>query len=135
MFSSYKQCLCLKFATPFDENRHTSFWNLFDKTNKWDFFRNTIRRVYRVFDAYGIKYSEPLFCTIHDWYDISHGSYDNLDIIDIENNKMLVNTDKIESYKKLYVTNELAVFMFIDLPLFNSVKGAYRFLYRFANSL
>ena len=136
MFSSYKQCLCLKFATPFDENRHTSFWNLFDKTNKWDLFRNTIRRVCRVFDAYGIKYSEPFFCTKLDWYMISKDPDDDLDIINIENNKVLIKSVySIKLYKRLPTENGLNVFMFIDLPVFNSAKRAYRFLYRFTNSL
>ena len=137
MFSSYKQCLCLKFATPFDENRrHTSFWNLFDKTNKWDFFRNTIRRVCRVFDAYGIKYSEPFFCTKLDWYEISNDSNVDWDIINIENNKVLVQSVySIKMYKHLPTENGLNIFMFIDLPVFNSAKSAYRFLYRFANGL
>jgi hypothetical protein len=145
MFSSYKQCLCFEFSTPFDENTHTwnlfdknkkDNWDLFDKTNKWDLFRNTIRRVCNVFDAYGIKYSEPLFCTMTDWNEIRYKEFDNnWNIIDIENNKVIVNTDNIDLYKNLYLTNGLNAFMFIDLPVFNSVKGAYRFLYRMANSL
>ena len=138
MFSSYKQCLCFRFSTPFDENRHTSVWNLFDKTNKWDLFRNTIRRVCNVFDvyAYDIKYSEPFFCINPDWYEIIHKrSNINLDIINIENNKLIVNTDIIELYKNLSPKDVLYAFMFIDLPVFNSAKSAYKFLYRMANSL
>ena len=118
MFSSYKQCLCFEFSTPFDENIYTHYWNLFDKTNKWDLFRNTIRRVCNVFDAYGIKYSEPLFCTMYDWDEISHGSCENLDIIDIENNKVLIKTNySIDKYyKHLALTaNGLIIFMFIDV--------------------
>ena len=136
MFSSYKQCLRFDFSTPFDENIYKDSWDLFDKTNKWHFFRNTIRRVCRVFDAYGIKYSEPLFCTMYDWYDIKRKYlYINLDIIDIENNKVLVDADKIKLYKHLPTENGLNIFMFIDLPVFNSAKSAYRFLYRMASSL
>ena len=145
MFSSYKQCLCFKFSTPFDENTHTwncfdknkkDKWNLFDKTNKWNLFRNTIRRVCNVFDAYDIKYSEPLFCTKNDWNEIRYKEFDNdWNIIDIENNKVIINTNNIDLYKNLFLTNVLTVFMFIDLPVFNSAKGAYRFLYRMANSL
>ena len=138
MFSSYKQCLCFEFSTPFDENIYTHNWNLFDKTNKWNLFRNTIRRVCRVFDAYDIKYSEPLFCTMYDWDEISHGSCDNLNIIDIENNKVLIKTNYSinKYYKHLALTsNGLIIFMFIDLPVFNSAKSAYRFLYRMANGL
>ena len=140
MFSSYKQCLRFDFSTPFDENRHTSVWNLFDKTNKWDLFRNTIRRVCNVFDAYDIKYSEPFFCTMFDWYDIKYKYKENeinWDIINIENNKVIVHTYNIDLYKNLnlFLTNGLNVIMFIDLPVFNSAKSAYRFLYRMANSL
>ena len=139
MFSSYKQCLCLKFAIPFDENRPSQnfdVWNLFDKTNKWNLFRNTIRRVYNVFDAYGIKYSEPFFCTKLDWYEISNDSNVDWDIINIENNKVLVKSVyDIKLYKHMPTSNGLNIFMFIDLPVFNSAKSAYRFLYRFANSL
>ena len=145
MFSSYKQCLCFEFSTPFDENTHTQNlfdknkkdnWNLFDKTNKWDLFRDRIRRACRLFDAYCIKYSEPLFCTMTDWNEIRYKEFDNnWNIIDIKNNKVIVNADNIDLYKNLNLNNGLYAFMFIDLPVFNSAKGAYRFLYRMANSL
>ena len=143
MFSSYKQCLRFDFSTPFDEDTHnwnmfdkTNTWSLFDKTNKWDLFRNTIRRVCNVFNAYDIKYSEPLFCTKNNWNEIRYKEFNNdWNIIDIENNKVIVNTNNIDLYKNLFLTNVLTVFMFIDLPVFNSAKGAYRFLYRIANSL
>ena len=140
---SYKQCLCFIFSTPFDEDTHswnmfdkTNTWNLFDKTNKWDLFKNRIRKVCRVLDAYDIKYSEPLFCTMTDWNEIRYKEFDkNWKIINIENNKVIVNTDNIDLYKNLFLTNGLNVIMFIDLPVFNSAKSAYRFLYRIANSL
>ena len=140
MFSSYKQCWRFDFSTPFDENRHTSVWNLFDKTNKWDLFRNTIRRVCNVFDAYCIKYSGPFLCTMYDWYDIKYKYKENeinWDIINIENNKVIVHAYNIDLYKNLnlFLTNGLNVIMFIDLPVFNSAKSAYKFLYRMANSL
>ena len=139
MFSSYKQCLCFRFSTPFDENRcsqNFDVWNLFDKTNKWHFFRNQIKRVCNVFDVYDIKYSEPFFCTMFDWIDIRRKNfYGDLDIINIENNKVIVYADNIKLYKHLTVENELNVTMFIDLPVFNSAKSAYGFLYRMANSL
>ena len=143
MFSSYKQCLRFDFSTPFDEDTHswnmfdkTNTWNLFDKTNKWDLFKNRIRKLCRVLDAYDIKYSESFFCTMNDWYDIRYKEINiNWNIIDIENNKVIVNTDNIDLYKNLDLTNGLIAFMFIDLPIFNSAKSAYRFLYRMANSL
>ena len=137
MFSSYKQCLCFEFSTPFDENRYRYFWNLFDKTNKWNLFRNNIRRVCNVFNAYDIKYSEPLFCTMYDWKDIIHKKSDiNLDIIDIENNKVLVKSVyNTKPYKRLPRENWLFIIMFIDLPVFNSAKRAYKFLYRMTNNL
>lgn len=142
MFSSYKHCLLFTISIPQSTRKS---WNLFDKTTEWNFCRTVIKRMYHIFDAYDIKYSEPFFCTNYDFVDIYNKTaiYDyfpnfinkNLNIIDIENNRVIIDTDKIEKYKQLEPENDLSMFMFVNLPEFSTLKKSYRFIYSFAHSL